>query len=264
LEGEPLLEKGQTMTDEFEDPVNSKDSKSTGLAVASLTLGIISIALSLFLVGGILAIIGLVLGVSHIRKRTISRTMAVWGLSLSVAGLLASAGVGYLSSHAYKQLQLVRSGGADQNTSTFEDWKGVQSPDFSVTTLDGKQLRLADLRGKHVVIDLWATWCPPCQMEIPHFVQLVKDSDANDLVVVGISDEAKDVLVKFVKAKGINYSIATSMDLPSPYKDVESIPTTFFVDRNGVIQNIFQGYHDYDTLKAAALAEDYKGVVKKR
>jgi peroxiredoxin len=156
------------------------------------------------------------------------------------------------------------SGGGDNNGAALEDWQGVRAPDFSTTSLDGKQIRLADLRGKRVVLDFWATWCPPCVKEIPHFVRLVNDPDAKDLVVVGISNEEKDRLAKFVKDKGINYSIASveDKDLPSPYKDVRSIPTTFFVDRNGVIQTVFQGYHDYEALKAVALAEDFKGVVK--
>jgi thiol-disulfide isomerase/thioredoxin len=253
------------MTDEFDNPVKSKESKSAGFAVASLILGIISIVLSMmFPVGGVLALIGLILGGIHIKKRTISHAMAMWGVSLSVAGLLASVGVGYLYYHGYRQYQVISSGGADNNPGAFGDWQGVQSPDFNVTTLDGKLLRLSDLRGKRVIVDIWATWCPPCQMEIPHFVQLGKDSDTNDLAIVGISNEDKDVLVKFVKEKGINYSIASATDLPSPYKDVQSIPTTFFVDRNGVIQTIFQGYHDYKALKNAALAEDYKGVVKNK
>jgi peroxiredoxin len=250
------------MTDTFRDSVPAKDMNPVGLAVASLILGITSIAFSLFLVGGILAIIGSVLGGIHLRKRTTFRTMAIWGISLSIAGLLASVGLGYLYYQGYRQVRAAMNGGEDRNGAALEDWQGVRAPDFSVTSLAGKQIRLTDLRGKRVVVDFWATWCPPCVKEIPHFIRLVDDSDAKDLVVVGISNEEKDRLAKFVKEKGVNYSIASATDLPSPYKDVQSIPTTFFVDRAGVIQTVFQGYHDYEDLKAAALAEDFKGVVK--
>jgi peroxiredoxin len=251
------------MTDTLNEST-PKDRISTGLAIASFTLGIISIALSLFLVGGILAIIGLILGIIHLKEHTASRAMARWGVSLSVIALVASIGVGYMYYRAYNNIKNSIVGGGKENSEELEEWQGVQAPDFNVTTLDGKQIHLSDLRGKRVVVDMWATWCPPCQMELPHFIQLVKESDANNLVVVGISNEGKDVLSKFAKEKGINYSVVSSDDLTSPYKDVESIPTTFFIDRKGVIQTVFQGYRDYEALRSAALAEDFTGVVKSK
>jgi peroxiredoxin len=236
-----------------------KEDIKAGLAIASLVLGVISILLSLAVVGGLLAIAGLTLGIFHLKKHTASRTMAKWGMVLSVVALVASIGFGYMYYRTYKYY--VASGAGDSEE--LEEWQGVMAPDFTVATLDGRQIHLSDLHGKRVVVDMWATWCPPCQKEVPHFIQLVKESNADDLVIVGISNEEKDVLSKFIKEKGINYSVASSSGLPSPYKDVESIPTTFFVDRNGVIQTVFQGYRDYEALKTAALAEDFKGEVKK-
>ncbi|NLE67968.1 MAG: TlpA family protein disulfide reductase, partial [Lentisphaerae bacterium] len=120
--------------------------------------------------------------------------MATWGIILSVVGLLASVWLGYLSYQTYKQIQAAMGGGGDESGAALEEWQGVRAPDFTVMSLDGEQIQLADLRGKRVVLDFWATWCPPCVMEIPHFVRLVKDSGANDLLVVGISSEEKDRL----------------------------------------------------------------------
>jgi peroxiredoxin len=251
------------MTDTLNHPAPEKEMPPIGLAIASLVLGIISIVLSLFLVGGILAIIGFILGGVHLKKRTMFRSMALWGVILSILGLMASVVMGFLYYQGYKHAKAAMGGGEEENGVALEAWQGVSAPDFSVTTLDGKPIRLADLRGKRVVLDFWATWCPPCVKEIPHFIRLVNDADAKDLVIVGISSEAKDKLTAFVKAKGVNYAVASADDLPSPYKDVRAIPTTFFVDRNGVIQSVFQGYHEYEALKAAALAEDFKGDVKK-
>jgi peroxiredoxin len=235
-----------------------KDQTKTGLAIASFVLGITSIILSFFLVGGLLAVIGLILGIFHIKKHEAGQAMAKWGLGLCAIAIIASIGFGYKYYRTYKYDMASGAGDSEE----LEEWQGVQAPDFTVTTLDGTQIHLSDLRGKRVVIDIFATWCPPCQKEIPHFIQLTKESNANDLVIVGISNEEKNILSQFIKEKGINYSIASSTDLPSPYKDVESIPTTFFVDRNGVIQTVFQGYHDYMALKSAAIAEDFTGVVK--
>jgi peroxiredoxin len=236
-----------------------KEQVKAGLAIASLVLGIISILSSLVVVGGLLSIVGLTLGFLHLKKHAASRTMAKWGMVLSVVALLASIGFGYMYYRAYKYYVASGTG----NNEELEEWEGVLAPDFTVATLDGKQIHLSDLHGKRVIIDVWATWCPPCQQEIPHFIRLVKESNANDLVVVGVSAEEKDVLSKFIKEKGINYSVASSSELPSPYKDVESIPATFFVDRNGVIQTVFQGYHDYEALRMAALSDDFKGTVKR-
>ena len=110
-----------------------------------------------------------------------------------------------------------------------------------------------------MVLDFWATWCPPCRKEIPHFIELVNDPGAGDLVVIGISRESEETLAAFAQEQGINYPVASAEDLPAPFGEVRSIPTTFFVDRNGVIQTVFEGYRDFQTLKDAALAEDFKG-----
>jgi peroxiredoxin len=251
------------MTDTLQDSTPSPDTNRIGLAITSLILGILSLVLSLFLVGGILAVIGLVLGGIHLGKRTTFRAMALWGVSLSILGLLATGGMGYLYYQAYKQVLAMR-GGAGQGGVQASDWQGVKAPDFTVTNLNGQPIRLAELRGKRVVLDFWATWCPPCRKEIPHFIRLAKETDAKDLVIVGISSEDQNTIMEFVKKNGVNYAIAAApdRDLPSPYKEIRSIPTTFFVDRNGVIQAVFTGYHDYDALKAAALGADFKGAIK--
>jgi peroxiredoxin len=223
------------MTDTSSNSVPRRDANPIGLAVASLVLGIISVVFSLFLVGGIVAVIGAILGGIHLRKRTAFRAMAAWGTALSIVGLLISMGLGVLYYQGYKRVQAAYREGMAESGAAIENWQGVRAPEVAVTSLDGKSIRLADLRGKRVVLDFWATWCPPCVKEIPHLVRLVNDPDAKDLVVVGISDEPKERLAKFVKEKGVNYSVATAQGLPSPYKDVQSIPTTFFIDRNGVI-----------------------------
>jgi thiol-disulfide isomerase/thioredoxin len=121
---------------------------------------------------------------------------------------------------------------------------------------------LSELKGKRVVVDFWATWCPPCVKEIPHYIQLYGETSRDDLAIVGISDEAPGVLADFVKKKGINYPIARGTNLPPPFDKIASIPTTFFIDRHGVIQTVAVGYHDYAALKSDALAADLAGTPK--
>lgn len=140
-----------------------------------------------------------------------------------------------------------------------EEYIGVAAPDQTLTDLDGNETVLSEQKGKRIVLDFWATWCPPCVKEIPHFIRLANETKRKDLIIIGISSEDKNLLKDFVKEKGINYPIVSMDNLPSPYGDVSSLPTTFFIDRNGIIQDILVGYHDYETLKTVALAEDYQG-----
>jgi len=145
---------------------------------------------------------------------------------------------------------------------THRQWIGVKAPDFTVTTLEGKQLRLSDLQGKRVLLDLFATWCPPCRREIPHFIALAKETSPDDLAIVGISYEDPAKLKAFVASEGINYPVASSNALPDPYGKTMTIPTTFVIDRNGVIQDVATGYHDLSELKALATEMDYTGPIK--
>jgi len=244
-------------------------SPRLGLAIASLVLGILAFLSSFLVVGAFLGLIGLILGVVHVLRRQGRNAMAWTGVVLSVLSIVIGAGFGVIyfkaiNSPEFKQaFEAAMSGaGAGAEMNEFEDWKGVAAPDFSVTTLDGNAIKLSELKGKRVVVDFWATWCPPCVKEIPHFIKLRSDSPADELVIVGISSEEVATLKPFVKNKGINYPIASADDLPAPYSDVSSIPTTFFIDRKGVIQEILVGYHDFEKLKEHSLADDFEGEPK--
>lgn len=231
-----------------------------GLAIAALVLGILAVVLSFLLVGGLFGVVGLILGVVHMKKRRRPKGMAWWGVGLSVVGLVTSIGFGVLYYPVYRAVKKVMEERGSRPSAT--EWQGVVAPDFNVTTLDGRKITLSELKGKRVVLDFWATWCPPCRKEIPHFIQLAKDIPSSDLCIVGISEEDESKLKGFVQKEGINYPIASAKGLPAPYSKVNSIPTTFFIDRRGIIQTVAVGYHDLATLKSHAMEKDYEGEPK--
>ncbi len=115
---------------------------------------------------------------------------------------------------------------------------GKNAPDFSVEDIDGKTHKLSDYRGRNVVVVFWATWCPACNLEIPHLIELRKILAEDKLAILAISNEEPERLKKFAELKGINYTVASLSDspLPEPFADVTSIPTTFFIDPEGKIK----------------------------
>ena len=141
-------------------------------------------------------------------------------------------------------------------------WEGASAPDFSVTNLDGQALHLADLRGKRVILNFWATWCPPCLEEIPNFIKLHQETSSTGVVIIGLTTDDAATLQTFVKRNGINYSIAQLKNVPSPYQDVIKIPVTFVIDRNGVLQHIRLGPQDLKALEKFATEPDFAGTVK--
>ncbi|MGA3053899.1 MAG: TlpA disulfide reductase family protein [Candidatus Korobacteraceae bacterium] len=116
--------------------------------------------------------------------------------------------------------------------------KGLQAPDFDLPTLDGRRVKLSDFRGKAVLLNFWATWCPPCKIEMPWFVELQKQYGKDGLVVLGVAMDDTDPakIAEFAHDMDVNYQVLLGTDKVSDdYGDVQYLPTTFYIDRNGVI-----------------------------
>ena len=120
----------------------------------------------------------------------------------------------------------------------FPDWSGKAAPDFLLEDIDGVEHRLSDYRGRNVLVVFWATWCPACNVEIPHLIDLRKEFGQDDLVILAVSNESAEKLKKFAADKGINYTVVPRGDeaLPRPFSDVTSIPTNFFIDKEGNVK----------------------------
>jgi cytochrome c biogenesis protein CcmG/thiol:disulfide interchange protein DsbE len=113
------------------------------------------------------------------------------------------------------------------------------APDFALTDLAGKPLRLADFKGKVLLLNFWATWCPPCRAEIPDFISSYKDYRDKGLAIVGVSVDqlAPARLNEWVAQAGINYPVALATEqVISDYRPGDYIPTTILVDREGRIR----------------------------
>lgn len=118
------------------------------------------------------------------------------------------------------------------------------APDFELVTLDGDTIHLSDYRGKVVILDFWATWCAPCRMEIPSYVELMKTYKDSGLVIIGIAISDRCSRVKdFVKALRVNYPVAMGdRKIISDFGGITEIPTTFVVDKLGRIYRKYIGY----------------------
>jgi thiol-disulfide isomerase/thioredoxin len=107
--------------------------------------------------------------------------------------------------------------------------------DFAVKDLEGRTISSADFRGKVVLVNFWATWCPPCRAEIPDLIRL-QEKYRDKLIVVGISEDEipPDEVKAFVAEQKMNYPVAmTTPALAKIFRGVSALPTTFVVDREG-------------------------------
>jgi thiol-disulfide isomerase/thioredoxin len=113
---------------------------------------------------------------------------------------------------------------------------GNVAPDFELPALDGKNLKLSDLRGKAVLLNFWATYCGPCKIEMPWFVELQKEYGPQGFQIVGVAmdDASTEDIARFAKEMGVNYPILLGKDsVAQSYGGVSVLPTTFFLDRDG-------------------------------
>ncbi len=114
--------------------------------------------------------------------------------------------------------------------------------DFSLPTLDGRTWNLADHRGRVVLVNFWATWCPPCRMETPDLVSLQSDYKTRGLDIVGVNmDEDQSAVGPFVARYRINYPVVLPRQPFALGDQIEALPTSILLDRNGRVARRYVG-----------------------
>ncbi len=118
------------------------------------------------------------------------------------------------------------------------------APDFVLKDANGKEFKLSDYKGKIVLLNFWATWCGPCKIEIPWFIEFEQKYKDRGFAVLGVSmdDDGWQVVKPYLEEKKINYRVAVGNDsVGSLYGGVDSLPTTFIIDRDGRVASTHIG-----------------------
>ena len=138
-------------------------------------------------------------------------------------------------------------------------WVGVgpdlgKAPVYTLTTLDGETISSEDLLGDVVILNFWATWCPPCRLEMPSLQALHEDMAADGVTVLGLATDvgSGQAVREFVAERELTYAIGrATYDQRRSFGGIRGIPTTFVIDRQGIIRHRVVGYFAPPALRAA-------------
>jgi peroxiredoxin len=137
-----------------------------------------------------------------------------------------------------------------QETVAMEGLKvGSKAPDFELKTLTGETVKLSELKGKKVMLNFWATWCPPCKAEMPAMEQFHKEA-GDEVVILAVNIDPHLDVKKFVDENGITFSIPLDEeDKVNEVYQILSIPTTYFIDTKGNIGSKYIGAMELEVMK---------------
>ncbi|MFK8793743.1 peroxiredoxin family protein [Planococcus plakortidis] len=131
--------------------------------------------------------------------------------------------------------------------------RGELAPDFELTTLEGEEMRLSDYRGQAVILNFWATWCPPCRAEMPHMQTFYEKQQGNDVEVLAVNltteDRGMAEIEKFVEEFDLEFPIPMDIDgdIGALYQAF-SIPTSYIIDREGRVLHKIVGPMDEEMM----------------
>lgn len=128
---------------------------------------------------------------------------------------------------------------------------GKEAPEFKLSDINGKQVSLSDFKGKAIILDFFASWCPPCRQEVPDFIELQKTYGGQGLAIIGVALVSADDAKNFAEEFGINYPVLVDdAKVSSLYGPIRSIPTTFIIDKEGKIIKMYIGFRAKNVFEA--------------
>ena len=181
---------------------------------------------------------------------------------LAVLGVLLIAGL-VVSVRLYSSLSQKTDPPADtsaqtvtsQTSTSADSKKPEKAKDFYAFDLDGKKVSLSEKAGKPAVVNFWATWCPPCKAELPHFEKLYKElGDSVEFMMVDMTDgrrETVDAVKAFIAENGYTFPVYCDSEMSaSTTYEVYSIPVTLFIDKDGGLSDMRIGALSEDALRS--------------
>ncbi|CAM3792291.1 peroxiredoxin family protein [Marinicrinis lubricantis] len=141
---------------------------------------------------------------------------------------------------------------------------GNMAPDFQLVSLDGEEVKLTDYRGKKVLLNFWATWCPPCRVEMPHMEKFYNDFKTEEVVILGVNlthtEESVANVPIFVADFGLTFPIVfDEKGQVSKLYQVVAYPTTYLIDSDGIIREKFQGAINYEIMDQSVSKMEQRG-----
>ncbi|MFC4798947.1 redoxin domain-containing protein [Neobacillus sp. GCM10023253] len=140
-----------------------------------------------------------------------------------------------------------------QNSDEIGIKEGNKAPNFQLENIEGQQVQLSDFKGKKVILNLWATWCPPCKAEMPHMKDFYQEQKGKDVEIVAVnlttSEKNPDRVEQFVKDYGLTFPVLLdeSGEIADVYHAI-TIPTSYFIDTNGIIHKRIVGPMDKEMM----------------
>jgi peroxiredoxin len=123
---------------------------------------------------------------------------------------------------------------------------GALASAWKLQDINGKTISSTDFAGQVVVLDFWATWCPPCRVEIPGFIELQKEFEKDGVTIIGVSVDGRDeigTVKKFAEKFGVNYPVVLAdQETVHAFGGIDAVPTTFIIDREGRIASRHVGF----------------------